>query len=261
MLFKSKYHADIRPTADDIVRQLDSLGSLVRAAQEIVSLSRHWFPVKGHPLAHAKRVTDIRAVQEVWNAAHRLEKLLYPPELLELSADDKIARTKGEAHSVYDDAAFALAWPIRWVRIGHAVADLARRHDDLLRHLDWLRAFLGGPLPRRGMRPKPQTVSPQFLDLLEDSATYMRDVLDQPKRGAGSPRRPRDGRPNKTARVSEDDIEAMRRAIEQRGRNAKAVNLIRVAGLSEQRGRDALRWLEAHGEYVGFSRRRPARYR
>lgn len=60
-----------------------------------------------------------------------------------------------------------------------------------------------------------------------------------------------------------EDIERMRVAIQGQpgGRTAKALGFIRSAQISTKRGRDALRWLADQGEYDGFSRGRPRRYR
>jgi hypothetical protein len=58
-------------------------------------------------------------------------------------------------------------------------------------------------------------------------------------------------------------VTAMRRAIQEvtNGRTEKPAKLIKQAGIAEKRGREALRKLEGLGEYEGFARCRPRRYR
>ena len=50
-------------------------------------------------------------------------------------------------------------------------------------------------------------------------------------------------------------IEMLRKAIAEHGRAAKADRLVKAAEVNRKWGRKALRWLEAHGEYSGFTRR------
>lgn len=59
-----------------------------------------------------------------------------------------------------------------------------------------------------------------------------------------------------------DEIKALRNAIRNTpdGAHKKPEEIIRLAGVSEQKGRDGLRALEDEGVYEGFSRRRPNRY-
>ena len=58
-----------------------------------------------------------------------------------------------------------------------------------------------------------------------------------------------------------DDIDRMRAAIAEKGADAKPMALIAEAKVRKERGRAALRELESKGEYHGFSRPRPARYK
>jgi hypothetical protein len=57
-------------------------------------------------------------------------------------------------------------------------------------------------------------------------------------------------------------VERMRQAIREapKGKTARADGLIQDAGINRKRGRDALRRLQAHGEYAGFARDRHRRY-
>lgn len=64
----------------------------------------------------------------------------------------------------------------------------------------------------------------------------------------------------KKKKTREKLITDLRKAIRQLGRDAKPDAIIRAAEVNEQDGRDALRELEAAGDYEGFARRRPRRY-
>lgn len=72
--------------------------------------------------------------------------------------------------------------------------------------------------------------------------------------------------PQEQASIDQDqaneDVQRMRKAIAEHseGKDAKAAVLINKAEISNKRGRDALRTLEALGEYTGFGRSRPPRY-
>jgi hypothetical protein len=55
-------------------------------------------------------------------------------------------------------------------------------------------------------------------------------------------------------------LEAVRAEV-LKNRNAKPDNIIRNAGVARQTGRAALRKLQRRGEYNGFTRQAPARYR
>ena len=59
------------------------------------------------------------------------------------------------------------------------------------------------------------------------------------------------------------DIERMQQAIQQHpnGKDATATSLVKAAKINHQRGRDALRWLQNHGEYTGLIRDRPVRFK
>jgi hypothetical protein len=57
-------------------------------------------------------------------------------------------------------------------------------------------------------------------------------------------------------------VDQMREAIRRhpQGKTAKAESLCRQVGIETQAGRSALRYLEALGEYEGFTRKKPRRY-
>lgn len=57
-------------------------------------------------------------------------------------------------------------------------------------------------------------------------------------------------------------LEDLRRAIQElpNGKTAIPDAVIARAAVNRQLGRRALRWLEAHGEYNGFTKKKPARY-
>jgi hypothetical protein len=167
------------PTADEIQARLDYLGLVAAAAREVVRLSRHWFSVRGDPLAGTKGLEGAKAIQEVWNAQRQLELLFYPPERLTLERHDKEARVKGRGDGVYEGAAAAITFPVSRAELNNAVSDLARRHDALLRHLRWLAAFFGEMQPWPEKRAKPPVVSPEFLDSLEQGAAYLGKALDR----------------------------------------------------------------------------------
>jgi hypothetical protein len=48
-------------------------------------------------------------------------------------------------------------------------------------------------------------------------------------------------------------VEAMREAIQRRGKTAKSDDLVHKCGVGKQRALAALRWLESRGEYEGFA--------
>jgi hypothetical protein len=168
-----------RPTTADSLGRLARLDAIADAATEVVTMARHWFPVRGDRLAAAKSTQNQAAHQEVWNAADRLEKQLYPP---------------GEGRPVNPEKVLRLVWPVRWQRLINAVEDLLARYDDFLEHLDWLGLFCGRPRRRPGTEPGVNAVEPGVLDLLAGSAEYLRTVVAQAREpyaaeaSAGRPR-------------------------------------------------------------------------
>jgi hypothetical protein len=59
----------------------------------------------------------------------------------------------------------------------------------------------------------------------------------------------------------EENVARLQQAIAELGPDAKADDLIRNAGIARKPGRDALRELQQRGQYRGFARGRPYRYR
>jgi hypothetical protein len=191
-------------TSAGINCRLGALGALAEAACDFVGLTRHWLPVQDDRLARGKDIGGEHGTHLVWNAAKCVNDMLYSRERFPadewiesggvLDEHDQAARAKGGpgANYLYDQVALAVAWPVNWDRVTAAVADLARRHDDQARHLGWLGSYLGGRLPKQGMRPEVEAVAPDLLDLLEAAGQHLQDVVNQVRR-VGADQQPDDG--------------------------------------------------------------------
>jgi hypothetical protein len=153
-----------KPTIPELLQQLDCLHSVADAASDFVARIRHWFFVEGDNSPY-KNPNDPSAIQEVWNAAARVEREFYPSPPKE-----------GRCSWWAADAVIGI---VHWQRFYPAVQELMRLYDKVLKRLGWFDAHGVGLRAPVGWDAASVVMEGALLRTFEEAARHLDSLVSK----------------------------------------------------------------------------------